>query len=109
MNKLRKIKLKSKTKIRGTVDKPRLVVFRSNRYFFVQLIDDKNKKTLASASNIKMQSSNNIESAISVGLEIAKKAKSLSINSVIFDRKRYRYTGRIRALGDAARNGGLIF
>lgn len=109
MNKLKKIKMYSKTKIRGTFDKPRLVVFRSNRYFFVQLIDDINQKTLASASNINIKSSNNIKSAMSVGLAIAEKAKSLSINSVIFDRNRYKYTGRIKALGDAARNGGLTF
>jgi large subunit ribosomal protein L18 len=99
----------------GTAERPRLSVYRSNNNIFVQLIDDVNGVTLTSASTIDkelkgtLKHGANIEAAKAVGAAIAKRAAEKGITSVVFDRSGYKYTGRIAALADAAREAGLNF
>ena len=96
-------------KVRGTADRPRLVVFKSNSSTYVQLINDDAHKTLASVSDVKDKKSSNIESAKKIGADVAKKAKELKIENCVFDRNGYKYHGAVKALADAAREGGLKF
>ncbi len=106
----KKIHLRLKRKIRGTADRPRLCVFRSNKAIYCQLIDDRAAQTLASASSLRSSvKGNKTDIAKSVGLEIAEMAKSLNVESVVFDRAGYLYHGRVKALADGAREGGLQF
>lgn len=100
-----------RVKVSGTTECPRLNVFRSNKNITVQIIDDTNGTTLASASSIelKLENGGNIEAATKVGTEIAKKAKEAKIDKVVFDRGGYLYHGRVKALADAAREAGLEF
>ena len=97
----------------GTAQKPRLSVFRSNADIYVQLIDDLNGQTLAAASSrekdIAAQKVNKVEKSKLVGEAIAKKALELGIKEVIFDRGSYRYHGRVQAVAEGARAGGLTF
>ncbi len=99
--------------ISGTLERPRLVVFRSNKNIFVQIIDDVNHVTLVSASTIengnKIAKTSNIEAAKLVGTTIGKRALEAGITQVIFDRAGYLYHGRVKALADAAREAGLKF
>lgn len=105
-----KIKLGVRSKISGTPERPRLTVFRSNKQIYVQIIDDKAGKTLASASSLKMEENvNKKEQAAKVGEAIAKTALEAGIISVVFDRNGYLYHGRIKEVADAARKGGLKF
>lgn len=93
----------------------RLSVFRSGKHIYAQLIDDKQGKTLASASSIdkdvksKSKSTSSVEAAKVVGELIAKKAKDAKVTNVVFDRGGYLFHGRVKALADAAREGGLAF
>jgi len=98
-------------KVSGTVECPRLSVFRSNKHISCQLIDDVNGKTLASTSSVqlKLKNGSNIEAASKVGEEIAKLAKKAKIETVVFDRGGYIYHGRVKALAEAAREAGLKF
>lgn len=98
-------------KISGTPECPRLNVFRSNSYIYAQIIDDVNGKTLVAASSLKMGLANggNVEAAKLVGTEIAKRALENNITNVVFDRGGYIYTGKVKALADAAREAGLKF
>ena len=100
-------------KISGTAEKPRLAVFRSNKEIYVQLIDDLKGHTISSASSRdqKLNSSKKtkIEQAVLVGKLIAENAKKIGVSSVVFDRGGFIYHGRIKALADAAREGGLKF
>lgn len=101
---------KIRAKIKGTEKRPRLVVFRSNRYIYAQIIDDKKGRTLISASSLKMaRKMSKIEQAKKVGKEIARKAVEKGIREIVFDRAGYKYHGRIKALAEGAREGGLIF
>jgi large subunit ribosomal protein L18 len=86
-------------------------VFRSNKEIYAQLIDDENGKTLAAAStkNVTEEKANKTQLAEKVGTEIAKKALDSGINTVVFDRNGYLYHGRVKALAEAARKGGLKF
>jgi large subunit ribosomal protein L18 len=97
----------------GTAQKPRLSVFRSNTDIYVQLIDDINGQTLVAAStkdkDIKAQKGNKVETSKLVGTAIARKATELGIKDVTFDRGGYLYHGRVKALADGAREGGLKF
>lgn len=97
--------------ISGTASVPRLNVYRSNKNIFVQLIDDENNITLASASSMELKDTKgkNIEVATKVGELIGEKAKTLKITKVVFDRGGYLYHGRVAALADAARSKGLEF
>jgi large subunit ribosomal protein L18 len=100
-------------KIRGTADRPRLSVFRSNRHIAVQLINDDDGRTIASASSLETDlrgsSTGNSEAATRVGTLIAERAKEAGVSTVVFDRGGSRYHGRIAALADAAREAGLEF
>ena len=97
----------------GTSQKPRLSVFRSNTDIYVQLIDDVNGQTLASASSkdkdIKAQKGNKVSTSKLVGSAIAKKASELGIKNVTSDRGGYLYHGRVKSVADGAREGGLTF
>src|SRR6476660_6811932 len=98
-------------KVRGTKERPRLAVFRSNRGIFAQLIDDENGRTLASAGWLQLKgfSGNKTEQATEVGKTLAKGAKAAGITTCVFDRGGYLYHGRVKALADGAREGGLEF
>ena len=100
-----------RTKISGTPECPRLNVFRSITHIHAQIIDDVNGKTLVAASSVDMKLANggNVEAAKTVGAEIAKRALAANITNVVFDRGGYVYTGRVKALADAAREAGLKF
>jgi large subunit ribosomal protein L18 len=108
-----KIKFRVRKKIAGTAARPRLSVFRSNTEIYVQLIDDDNAKTLASAStrdkDIAAQKTNKSEKSKLVGNAIARKAVELGLKDVVFDRGGYLYHGRVKAVADGAREGGLKF
>ena len=99
--------------IGGTAERPRMSVYRSNAQISVQLIDDKAGKTLLSVSSlckeIAEKKGNKTEQAAFVGAAVAEKAKAAGIEAVVFDRNGYLYHGRVKALADAARNGGLNF
>jgi large subunit ribosomal protein L18 len=108
-----KIKYRVRKKVSGTAAKPRLSVFRSNADIYVQLIDDDNSKTLASASSrdkdIVAQKGTKSEKSKLVGAAIARKAADLGLKDVTFDRGGYLYHGRVKAVADGAREGGLLF
>jgi large subunit ribosomal protein L18 len=108
-----KIRYRIRKKISGSAARPRLSVYRSNRDIYVQLIDDENGTTLASASSrqvdIAAQKVNKVESSKLVGNAIAKKSGELGIKDVVFDRSGYIYHGRIKAVAEGAREGGLNF
>ncbi len=98
-------------KVEGTTERPRLAVFRSLKHIYVQVIDDVNGVTLASASSDEKEfaGSGNKDGAKKVGELIAKRAKEKGISAVIFDRGGFRYHGRVASLADGAREGGLEF
>lgn len=99
-----------RARIFGTKEKPRLSIFRSNRWIYAQLIDDDSQKTVASASSLGEKSKakgKKIDGAIMVGKLIAEKAKKAGTVSAVFDRGRYKYHGRIKAVVDSARESGL--
>lgn len=104
-----RLKKKIRTKINGTAKIPRLSVFRSNNYMYAQIIDDINCVTIASASDIKVKTGTKTERSKAIGEEVAKKAVAKGIKSCVFDRNGFKYTGRVKALADAARSGGLKF
>ncbi|MDQ3075622.1 MAG: 50S ribosomal protein L18 [bacterium] len=107
----KRIRLKSKirAKVSGTVARPRLSVFRSNKFIYAQLIDDASGKTLAQASDIKTTKGTKSERAKEVGAMIAKEGVAKKITSVVFDRNGFKYTGRIKLVADSAREAGLKF
>lgn len=98
-----------RAKVKGTALRPRLSIFKSNKAIYVQLIDDVTAKTLATASSSALKGKSMMEKAKAVGGEIAKIAKTKKISKVVFDRGGYVYTGKVKALADSAREGGLIF
>ena len=98
-----------RSRVSGTASIPRLAVFRSNKYIYAQLIDDVSMKTLTTASSLKVKGKGMVEKAKEVGKEIAKKGLALKVKKVVFDRGGFIYTGKIKALSDGAREGGLIF
>lgn len=104
-----------RNKISGTAERPRLSIYRSNNNIFAQLVDDVNGVTLVSASTIdkeikgNVKHGGNIESAKLVGKAIAERAVAKEISVVVFDRSGYKYTGRVAALAEAAREAGLKF
>jgi len=100
-----------RNKISGTTERPRLSIFKSNKGIYAQIIDDVNGHTLASASSFELGVKNNstVEKSKDVGLELAKKATAGGIQSVVFDRNGYLYHGKVKALADGAREGGLKF
>lgn len=103
-----------RTKISGTLEKPRMRVYRSNRHLYVQIIDDVHGKTLVACSTddknfASSEALGKCEQAKRAGLLVAEKAKSAGIVKVVFDRGGYLYHGRVKALSDGAREGGLQF
>ncbi len=108
-----RIKLRIKKVVKGTAERPRLTVFRSNKQIYVQVIDDTAGSTLISATSKVEAIANNkvtkIEQARLVGRLIAERAIEAGINSVVFDRNGYLYHGRVKSLAEAAREGGLKF
>jgi len=99
-----------RAKIKGTAERPRLCVFRTPKHIYAQLIDDEKGKTILSISDAKTaKKETKVSSANEVGKLIAKKAVEKKITQVVFDRGGYKYHGRIKALADGARKGGLKF
>jgi len=99
-------------KLRNNAEAVRLSVFRSNRYVYAQLIDDKAGKTVATVSEKALGAEakgTRLERAKAVGLELAKKAKAKKVSRIVFDKGSYAYHGRVKALAEGAREGGLSF
>ncbi len=94
--------------IKGTAERPRLAVYRSNRFVSAQLIDDTVGKTIAASHGREFKGPQSVQ-AKSVGETVAKLAKAAGITTVVFDRAGYRYGGQVKTLADAARESGLIF
>jgi large subunit ribosomal protein L18 len=101
--------LRVRNKISGTAERPRLVVFRSLKHIYAQLVDDTANRTLATVSDLGIEQGKKGERAAEVGRLIAERAKTAGITRVVFDRAGYRYHGRIKAVADGARKGGLAF
>ena len=98
--------------LRGSAERPRLAVYRSNKYIYAQVIDDLDGKTLAAASSQEADLRGerlNVETAAKVGTLVADRAKNAGVTTVVFDRGGYKYHGRLKALADAAREAGLEF
>ncbi|MBQ0085242.1 MAG: 50S ribosomal protein L18 [Prevotella sp.] len=104
-----KIKFRIRKKVNGTADCPRMSVFRSNKQIYVQLINDLTGETLCAASSLGMETMPKIQQAEKVGELIAQKAQTAGITNVVFDRNGYLYHGRVKAIADSARKGGLKF
>lgn len=105
-------KIRIRKKVNGTPERPRLVVFRSNTHIYAQVINDQDGVTLVSASTLSLSRNEpgthcNIDGATRVGKEIARLAKERNIDKVVFDRNGYIYHGKIKAVADGAREGGL--
>jgi large subunit ribosomal protein L18 len=100
-------------KVRGSVERPRLSVFRSSNHIYAQIVEDVNGRTLAAASTLTkevadgLKGKGNVDAAKAVGSAIAKKALEKNITNVVFDRNGFLYQGRVQALADAAREAGL--
>jgi len=107
----KRIKLGIRKKVRGTLERPRLAIFRSNRAIYGQLIDDSRGVTLAAASTAALGEAAklNIENSREVGKKLAESALSSGIETVVFDRGGYLYHGNVKAFADGAREGGLKF
>ena len=104
--------VRGRKNLRGTAERPRLAIYRSNKYIYAQVIDDLEGKTLAAASSQEADLRSerlNVETAAKVGSMVADRAKSAGVTQVVFDRGGYKYHGRLKALADAAREGGLEF
>ena len=111
-NKIRRrlrIKKGIRNRLQGTSDRPRLSVFKSNKAIYAQIIDDSKGSTLSASSSSELGTSLNIETSKKVGQKIAEKASAAGIKEVVFDRNGYVYHGKIKALADGAREGGLKF
>jgi len=104
-----RLKAKIRSKIKGVSDRPRLSVFRSNKFIYAQIIDDVANKTLAQASDVKVKKGTKIERAKEVGKMIAEAALAKKISKVVFDRNGFKYTGRVKLVADEARASGLKF
>jgi len=102
-------KARIRAKISGTSDRPRLTVFKSHKYIYAQIIDDTKGHTLVSADSREVKGKTPVERAKEVGLNLAKKGIAANISKVVFDRGGYLYTGKIKVVADAAREGGLVF
>ena len=107
----KRLRLGIRSKIKGTADRPRLSVFKSNRAIYAQIINDELGHTIAacSTSELGVKSNAKIDDSKEVGKKLAEKASSAGITSVVFDRGGYRYHGMVKALAEGAREGGLKF
>ena len=104
-----RLKKKIRAKILGTKERPRLSVFRSNKFIYAQVIDDMLGKTLAQANDVKMKKGAKTERAKEVGRMVADVFSKIKISKVVFDRNGFKYTGRIKLVADEARAAGLKF
>lgn len=106
-----KKKMRIRKKVMGSTERPRLCVFRSSKHIYAQVIDDVLGKTLVAASTVDTDgvSGGNLEACTAIGKEIAKRAMGKQIKQVVFDRNGYLYHGRVKAVADGAREGGLEF
>ena len=108
-------KARVKRTLAGLTDRPRLSIFRSSKYIYAQIIDDLKGQTLCAASSLekgmktKIKSTRDLSAAKEVGKALAERAKAKSIKAVVFDRGGYMYHGRVKALAEGAREGGLNF
>lgn len=110
LNSIRKRREKrTRAKIAMDKETPRLSVFRSNKYIYAQLINDSKGITIVSASSKGIKESKKLEAAKEIGKTLAEKAKKAGINKIVFDRGRYAYHGRVKALAEGAREVGLKF
>ncbi|OUW83759.1 MAG: 50S ribosomal protein L18 [Saprospirales bacterium TMED214] len=110
ISKRKRIRLGLRRKIKGTAERPRLSVFRSNKFIYAQLIDDLTGTTLASASSRELSGDGaKAGQSAEVGKAIAERAKKAGIDTVVFDRGGYQYHGRVKSLAEGAREGGLKF
>jgi len=100
-----------RAKIQGTAARPRVSIYRSNKFIYASLIDDEAGKTLASSSSAKLNLDNpsNVAAAAKVGEDLAAKAKDLKVTMVVFDRSGYLYHGQVKAVAEAMRKAGLVF
>lgn len=101
--------LRVRRKVVGTPERPRLVVYRSLKHIYAQLVDDVARRTLATISSHTVGQGKKTEKAAAVGKALAERAKSTGITRVVFDRAGYKYHGRVKAVADGAREGGLDF
>jgi large subunit ribosomal protein L18 len=104
-----RLKKKIRAKMIGTKERPRLSVFRSNKFIYAQVINDMTGKTLVQANDVKAKKGTKSERATEVGKMIATACTTAKIHSVVFDRNGFKYTGRIKLVADEARAGGLKF
>ena len=104
-----RLKKKIRVKIKGTALRPRLSVFRSNKFIYAQVIDDTTGKTMTQASDVKVKKGTKTARAKEVGRLIAEVCLKIKIKKVVFDRNGFKYTGRIKTVADEARAGGLEF
>jgi large subunit ribosomal protein L18 len=108
-------KIRVRKKVRGTDQRPRVCVFRSNKHIYAQVISDSQGKTLAAVSSLSeelaqlLKKSKGLDAAKQVGIALAKVCKEQNINRVVFDRNGFIYHGRVKAVADGAREGGLDF
>jgi large subunit ribosomal protein L18 len=102
-------KARIRARIHGTAERPRLAIFRSNLYLYVQIINDDKGHTIAASSSRDMKGKTPVERAKEVGIDIAKKAKAAKVDKVVFDRGGFLYAGKVKTVADAAREGGLVF
>jgi large subunit ribosomal protein L18 len=111
----KRVRVRIRKKIRGTAERPRLAVYRSEEHIYAQIIDDDAGSTLCAASSLdedvkaKLKRGSNVAAAKEVGTLIASRASNKGVAAVVFDRGGFQYHGRVRALADAARGGGLKF
>lgn len=116
-DKRKRRQVRVRSKIYGTTKRPRIAVFRSNRYIAAQIIDDIKGRTLASAHSKTLTEEDaadsnlgwKIEEARQTGMMLAKQAQKMKIKMIVFDRRSYRYHGRVKALAEGLREGGLVF
>jgi large subunit ribosomal protein L18 len=101
--------LRVRKKVSGSSERPRLVIFRSLKHISAQIVDDVSGRTLLTVSSTGLEAGKKTEKSVEVGKLIAERAKSAGITKVVFDRAGYKYHGRVKAVADGARKGGLEF
>ena len=101
--------LRVRKRVSGTAERPRLVVYRSIKHIYAQLVDDGSQRTLLTVTDQGITGGKKTERSAEVGKRLAEKAKDAGITKVVFDRAGYRYHGRVKAVADGAREGGLEF
>lgn len=100
--------LRVRKNVAGTTERPRLVVFRSLKHITAQIVDDTTGRTMMTVTSVKLEGKKS-EKSVQVGKMIAEKAKAAGVSKVVFDRAGYKYHGRVKAVADGAREGGLEF